>query len=178
MATLSTVQPITPAAAQEFARDYVAAWNSHQPERVLSHMTEDVLYEDSSWPTPMRGRAAVQQFLIGTWRAVPDLRIELTEGPLIDPRKPTLGTHWRASATHTGTWNPPGLEATGLRLSFDGADVVEFRGDKLSRVRVVYDVADIMRQLGVLSAPGSRGERMMIRFANLATEVRKRRRRH
>ena len=177
MATISTLQPLTPAFAQEFATDYVAAWNAHQLERVLAYMTEDILYEDAGSPAPMRGRPAVREYLTATWRAVPDLRIELTDGPFIDPRKPMLASHWRATATHTGLWSPPGLEATGCRLSFGGADILEFREDKICRARVVYDVADIMQQLGVLSKPGSRGERMMIKFANLATEVRRRRRR-
>lgn len=175
MATISSLQPVTPVFAQEFAGRYVAAWNSHQPERLLSHMTEDVLYEDPGWPTPMRGRAAVRQFLLATWRAVPDLQIELTEGPLVDPRKPLAATHWRASATHTGMWSPPGLEPTGRSVSLDGADLLEFRDDKICRARVVYDVADLMRQLGVLPPHGSRGERMTMTLANLATKLRRRR---
>lgn len=175
MATISTLQPVTPAFAQDFSEKYAAAWNSHQPERLLSMMTEDALYEDSGWPQPMRGRAAIRQFLNSTWQAVPDLRIEITEGPMVDPRKPMATTYWRATATQTGLWNPPGLDATGRSLSFDGASLIEFRDNKVSRACVVYDVADVMRQLGIMPAPGSRGERAMMRFANLATKVRNRR---
>ena len=176
MATISSLQPVTPAFAQEFSEKYVAAWNSHQPERLLSMMTEDALYEDSGWPQPMRGRNAIRQFLNSTWQAVPDLRIDITEGPMVDPRKPMATTFWRATATHTGRWNPPGLDATGRSLSFDGASLVEFRDNKVCRSLVVYDVADAMRQLGILPDPGSRGERATMRMANLMTKIRGRRR--
>lgn len=177
MATISTLQPVTPAFAQEFTEKYVAAWNSHQAERLLSMMTEDALYEDSGWPQPMRGRSAIREFLNSTWKAVPDLRIEITEGPMVDPRKPMSAAYWRATATQTGAWIPPGLDATGRSLSFDGASLIEFRDNNLCRACVVYDVADVMRQLGILSAQGSRGERAMMRVANLMTAVRRRRHR-
>jgi steroid delta-isomerase-like uncharacterized protein len=176
MATISTLQPVTPAFAQEFSDKFVEAWNSHQPERVLSMMTEEALYEDSGWPQPMRGRPAIRQFLTATWQAVPDLRIEITEGPMVDPRRPMAVTYWRATGTHTGLWNPPGLDATERSLSFAGASLIEFRDNKVSRAHVVYDVADVMRQLGLLPAQGSRPERAMMRMANVATRVRNRRR--
>ena len=175
MATISTLQPVTPAFAQEFTEKYIAAWNSHQPDRLLALMTEDALYEDSGWPQPMRGKTAIQQFLNATWQAVPDLRIEITDGPMVDARKPMAATFWRATATQTGYWNPPGLDATGRSLSFEGAGLIEFRDNMLSRARVVYDVAEVMRQLGLLPAQGSRGERGMMRMANMATKVRNRR---
>jgi len=35
---------------QQFSERYLAAWNSHQPEQVLSLMTEDVVHEDAGWP--------------------------------------------------------------------------------------------------------------------------------
>lgn len=175
MATLSTLQPVTAAFAQDFEKRYTAAWNAHQPERLLSMMTEDVLFEDPSWAVPMRGHAAVREFLVGTWRAVPDLRIELTDGPLVDPRKPLAASSWRASGTHTGPWDPPGLDATGRPISFDGVDLLEFRDEKICRARAHYDVAAIMRQLGVLPPQRSRGERTTMLLANVATRIRKRR---
>src|SRR5436190_17446693 len=48
----------------EWIRDFLLqwqdAWNSHEVERVLALMTEDVEYRDDSWPKPMRGHADVR----------------------------------------------------------------------------------------------------------------------
>jgi len=41
-------------------------------------------------------------------------------------------------------------------------------------VRVVYDVAELLRQLGVLPKGGSRGERMAFWGANVRTRLRRR----
>ena len=125
-------------------------------------------------PSAVICRAAVGGFLEPTWLAVPDLSFELTEGPLVDPAAPKTAGCWRASATHTGIWDPPGLSPTGQRISFEGTSVEEFRDGKICRMRVVYDVAGIMRQLGVLPKAGSRGERAIIALANLQTQLRRR----
>ena len=59
-------------------------------------------------------------------------------------------------------------------MSFGGAAFYELRDGKACRVRVVYDVASILRQMGVLPHAGSRGERMMTTTANVLTRLRKR----
>jgi len=59
-------------------------------------------------------------------------------------------------------------------MSFDGAAFYELRDGKACRIRVVYDVTSILRQMGVLPRAGSRGERMMTTTANAMTRIRKR----
>jgi hypothetical protein len=81
---------------------------------------------------------------------------------------------WRASGTHTGRWDPPGLSATARRITFERVSVDELCDGKICRIRVVYDVAAVMRQLGVLPRAGSLGERAIIGRANLQTQLRRR----
>src|SRR4051794_28798980 len=69
----------------EFAQQWLGAWNSHDPDRLLALMTEDIVYDDSAWPTTMRGHAQVREFLDHAWRGMPDMRFELREGPFIHP---------------------------------------------------------------------------------------------
>ena len=154
--------------AQQFSEQYVAAWNSHQPEQVLSLMTDDVVYEDAAWPGgEIRGHAGVRAFLEATWRAVPDMKLTLEDSVLLDPVNPRSASYWQAAATNTGGWDPPGLSATGRQISFHGGSFLEFREGKVCRIRVVYDVAEILRQLGVLPKGGSAGERLIMTVANL-----------
>jgi len=42
----------------EFAQRWAAAWNSHEPARLLELMTEDIVYDDSAWTTTVHHRPA------------------------------------------------------------------------------------------------------------------------
>jgi steroid delta-isomerase-like uncharacterized protein len=153
---------------------WAEAWNSHQPDRVVALMTDDIVYDDSAWPKTMRGHADVREFLDHTWRAFPDLVFEATDGPFLHPSEPKAAVYWRGSATHAGPIDPPGLAPTGKRMEFEGADFHEYRDGKLARLRIVFDMADAMRQLGGLPDPGSRAERLAVTLANFRGKVRRR----
>lgn len=69
---------------QAFAAEWVAAWNSHDLERVLSHYAEDVeLYAPASTrftgdPTGrVRGKTALRDYWAYALTAVPDLAFTL-----------------------------------------------------------------------------------------------------
>jgi hypothetical protein len=49
------------------------------------------------------------------------------------------------------------------------------RDGLVSRIRLVVDMADVMRQLDMLPAPGSRGERAIAMMQRLQTKVSRRR---
>ena len=158
--------------AEDLSDRMLIGWNRHDADALLAVMTEDVSYEDSSWPKTMHGKFEVREFLQATWRAVPDLTFEF-ETAIPGPRMQVIN-YWRATATQTGVWDPPGLDATGNRFVFEGAFFGEVRDGKLSRIKVVYDVAAILRQVGVLPEQGSRAEKATIALANLRTRLRKR----
>jgi steroid delta-isomerase-like uncharacterized protein len=150
-----------------FVERWADAWNSHSPERVLELMTDDVVYDDSAWPKTMRGHADVREFLDHSWRAFPDLNFGVREGPYVHASEPKAAFWWDGGGTHTGLLDPPGLKATGKRMELDGADFHEYRDGKVARLRVVFDVAGSMRQLGVLPPTGGGQERMLARITNL-----------
>jgi steroid delta-isomerase-like uncharacterized protein len=159
---------------EDFAERWLDAWNSHDPERVLDLMDEDCVYDDSAWPRTMRSHADVREFLGWTWRALPDLRFEPEAGPFVHPTEPKAAYYWRGYATHTGPLDPPGLAPTGRRIEMEGGDFHEYRDGKLVRVRIVFDMADTMRQLGVLPAAGGREERLITRLAGLRAKLTRR----
>jgi steroid delta-isomerase-like uncharacterized protein len=152
---------------------WLAAWNSQEPDRVLELMTDDVVYDDSAWPTTMRGHAQVREFLEHTFRAFPDLRFELMGGLYLDPDAPRAAGRWRGLATNTGPIDPPGLAPTGRSIEMEGVDFHEYRDGKISRLTILFDGADVATQLGLLPEPGSRGERLMTRLANLQRRFRR-----
>ena len=122
---------VDPAFALEFSQRLIVAWNAHQADQLLELMTDDVVYDDASWPARMHGQAAVRGFLESTWRAVPDLSLELIEGPLVDPAAPQdRRLLARASAPRPAPGIRPACHPTARRISFEGATVEDFRDGK------------------------------------------------
>jgi steroid delta-isomerase-like uncharacterized protein len=166
---------------EAFVRDFLprwlAAWKSHQPERLFELMTEDIVYDDSAWPTMMRGYADVRVFVNSVWRAFPDLEFEMTDGPYLHPGAEKAAFLWRGTGTHTGPLDPPGFAPTGKRIELEGVDFHEYREGKVSRLNVVFDMMDVARQLGTLPRAGSRAEKAMATAQRLAVQARSRLRR-
>ena len=166
---------------EAFVRDFLprwlAAWKSHQPERLFELMTEDIVYDDSAWPTMMRGYADVRVFVNSVWRAFPDLEFEMTDGPYLHPGAARAAFLWRGTGTHTGPLDPPGFAPTGKRIELEGVDFQEYREGKVSRLNVVFDMMDVARQLGTLPRAGSRAEKAMATAQRLAVQARSRLRR-
>jgi predicted ester cyclase len=133
----------------------VPAFNAHDADGFVAVMTEDVVFEHSAAPAPMHGRAEVSAFYRNNiWTAFPDVTIELMDGPFFHPHAPRISFNWFAAGTHTGPLDPPGLAPTGKRVEFDVREIAEIRKGLVGRIRLVVDMADVMRQLGMLPAPG------------------------
>ena len=146
---------------REFVPRWLAAWNSRNADRVLELLTDDVEVRDDSWPEAMHGHAEVRAFLEALWHAVPDMTFELLDGPYIVPGEPRASFHWRGSGTFTGRMDPPGFAPTGRRWEVDGVDFQVYRGGRIAKLRVIFDLMTVSRQLGVMPAAGSTAERAM-----------------
>ena len=179
MANASTTQAtdLDRAWVEDFARRWEEAWNSHEPERLLNLMTEDIVYDDSAWPRTMRGHADVREFLDHTWRALPDLEFELGEEPFLLPGGAKAVLYWKGTATFTGPLDPPGFAASGARLAFDGFDLHEYRDGRVARLRIVFDVMDVSRQAGLMPKRGSGAEKAGAAVQRIAMQARDRLRR-
>lgn len=163
--------------AAEFADRWLSAWNSHQPDRLLELMTEDIEYDDSAWPRQMRGYGDVREFLESTWRALPDLEFKLVDGPFLMSGQPKAAFYWTGAGTFTGPLDPPGLAPTGTRIAFDGFDLHEYRDGRVCRLRITFDMMDVSRQIGMAPKHGSRLEKAGAAAQRLGMRVRQRVRR-
>ena len=61
---------------RDFEQRFQDAWNSHQADRVLVLMTEDIEYRDDAWPKTVRARPEVREFLDAVGRRSPDLTFD------------------------------------------------------------------------------------------------------
>ena len=117
------------------------AWNSHDPEKVAACFTEDIVYEDVAQGHISRGRDEVHKWAEGAFFGVEDLKFEIL---LSNVHKGHGTAEWIVSGTDKGLFD------TGKNFSVHGVSIYEVRHGKISRYKEFYDVATIMRQVGVL----------------------------
>jgi len=125
------------------AEKWIAAWNSHDPEKMLSAFTSDVFYEDVAFGEVSHGSIELRKFAASEYEAVPDLKLELLRTSVSNGR----GTiEWTFSGTDKDIFK------TGKKFSVRGVSVIDVKDGKISRSLDFYDAATIMRQVGVLPA--------------------------
>ena len=143
IASMMVLVAVTAAAqkkASRVAESFIAAWNSHEVEKVIPVFTNDVLYEDVTFGAVNHGSAELRKFATSIFAAVPDVRFDLVNST-VDRKHGTI--EW----VFTGT--DRGLYKTGKRFSVRGVSVIDLRGGRISRNLDFYDAASIMRQIGL-----------------------------
>jgi steroid delta-isomerase-like uncharacterized protein len=132
------------AAAQKktsIADGWIAAWNSHDAEKVVAIFTTDVLYEDVTLAAVSHGSAELRKFAASAFEAVPDMKFELVNS---SAERGHGSIEWIFSGTDHG------LYKTGKRFSVRGVSAIDLRGGKISRELDFYNAASVMRQVGLL----------------------------
>jgi steroid delta-isomerase-like uncharacterized protein len=124
-------------------REYVAAWNSHDVDRLTSLFAENGSYGEFGLGRVMLGREETRRHLIATFASLPDLTITPTGEPLSSGGR--VYWKWVMMATHQGEF--AGLPATGKRFELRGASVLLTKGDKIVRGADCFDVGSIVDQV-------------------------------
>jgi steroid delta-isomerase-like uncharacterized protein len=158
-------------AAYEFCRRYTEAWNSHEADRLLELLTDDIVWEDPSLPEKAaRGHDGVRAWLESTWRAMPDATFTNVDDQVYvsnDGRR--IAAPWRLEATLLGPLEPPGFAATGSPVQMSGVDLMEdFEDNRARRIRTIYDGLGLARQIGAAPEPGTRNERVGVVLQRMA----------
>ena len=140
------------AAAQDCTKDqlfqdFTAGWSQDMP-RLLSTVTDDVVYEDATLGVVNHGKEELRAFAQGFFNAFPDLHFTMTScfvsGKL-------AATEWIGTGTHKG--DMPGMPATNKVASIRGVSVIELQDGKIKHDTDYWDMATMMRQLGFLPGP-------------------------
>jgi steroid delta-isomerase-like uncharacterized protein len=160
---------------RSFVQRWLAGWNDHDAGALVALCAKDVRWEDPALPEPEHGRAAVREFLDGTWSMFPDLSFTLPEPPMLAVEGPCASQAWRMTGTMLGSDPWAGFAATGRRMEIEGIDIYEFRDGLVSNYRGRYDLAEVARQLGLAPARGSRPERTMAFLQRTSMRLRRRR---
>jgi len=125
------------------AEQWIAAWNSHSPDKMIPLFTADIFYEDVAFGEVSHGSAELRKFVASEFEGVPDLELKLL-------RANVHGGHGTIEWTFSGT--DKDVFKTGKKFSVRGVSVIDVRDGKISRNLDFYDAATIMREVGVLPA--------------------------
>ncbi|TMK99014.1 MAG: ester cyclase [Actinobacteria bacterium] len=164
---VSASQTSSAAELRGFVDRYLAAWNGCDADAMAQLVTEDVVWADPALPEPARGIAAVQEFMLTSVRAFPDLRFSEPDPPVLAVAGDLVLWGWRMEGTHRGVIDPPGFAPTGRGMRVEGVDQWIMRRGRISRYRAFYDMNEVARQLGIAPAPGGRAERAAVALQRL-----------
>jgi steroid delta-isomerase-like uncharacterized protein len=158
---------------------------TRSPVEIARHIFEDVLNRRDAdalrpyWADDLveelptgtaRGPDEMAQYFAETFAALPDFHITPEK---IAGEGDTVFVKWRVNATFTGSqWQ--GIEATGDRIELRGIDCFTFRGGQIVRNEVVFDQMSFGRQIGMMPAQDSVGERGMKSAFNARTKLKRR----
>jgi steroid delta-isomerase-like uncharacterized protein len=133
-------------ASQPIADAWIAFWNSHGSSGAADLFTDDAFYEDLtgvgvSYHGPKEIQSFAQAFATGS----PDYKVELVSAVIEGDLKGGHGLiEWIFSGTDVG------LYKTGKKYSMRGATVFDLEGGKIARNSDYWDLATLLRQVGVL----------------------------
>ena len=172
MSTETTDAALDAGFLEDFSHRWLGAWNRHAPDALARLCTEDVEFTDPAIGT-VRGREAVADWVRTCDRAFPDYRFEEPEPAYLATDRPKAIVPWRMLGTNTGPIEPPGFAPTGRPMVLEGVDHWWFTGELVSRYRADYDLNGLLRQLGIVPEPGSRGERAMVLMQRAGARLRR-----
>lgn len=131
-----------------FVLDLTAAFNRHDPDAVAAYYAEDGILADWGGGRYVVGRAAIRDFIAGTFTSSPDACLELT-GFIAQGGR--FADECFLSGTHTG--DSPGMPATNRPYCIHVAGIGEVVHRRIVQHSVYWNAAEYWAQLGVLPAP-------------------------
>ena len=130
---------------QQLIADLIAAWNSHDVERVAAFYAPDYEETDVAQAKVQRGREGIRRTAALYLRAFPDLQVTLND-LVIDGNRAALIWSW--CGTHRGTFMriPP----TGRAVAVRGASFLIIEDGQIRRGARIWDLAGLLRAIGLL----------------------------
>jgi steroid delta-isomerase-like uncharacterized protein len=121
------------------------AWNAHDPEQVERYYTPDCEEVDVAAHEPQRGSATIRKLMKYYMRAFPDVEILMDE-LVINGAQAALV--WTLRGTHRGRFM--NIPPTGRRVNVRGTTVMTICDGRIHRVVRIWDVAGLLRGIGLL----------------------------
>ncbi len=130
---------------ERFAREVIAAWNSHDPDRIARLYADNYVGTDVSQADPQYGPQGIRATATRYLEAFPDLVLMPEETVIQDNR---IAVAFTARGTHTGPMM--NIPPTGRAATIRGVSLFTLTDGKITRALHVWDVAGFLRSIGLL----------------------------
>ena len=130
---------------KQFANEFVAAWNSHDADRVASYYAPDYVEVDVAQKAPERGRDTIRRKVLYYLRAFPDLHVTLDDCVAEDGR---LALFWTWRGTHTSHFM--NIPPSGRQVIVRGTSLLRLADGQIRQGLRVWDLAGLLRGVGLL----------------------------
>ncbi|WAC90175.1 ester cyclase [Mycobacterium sp. Aquia_213] len=154
-----------------FIDRYIAAWSLKDGAAVSTCMTEDAIWHEPTTAKPVEGRCRVADFVSETVRTFPDICHSNPFPPVITADAKAALVPWRITGTHLGVIDPPGFAGTGKTIDVFAIDIWQFRSGLIWRGQSIWNLAEMLQQLGIMPARGSAAERALARAQRWRSKV-------
>ena len=138
--------------------EFIAAWDTHDADRAVAILSDDVVWQDVGSPEPMHGKAAARQYIQSWFTALPDMKSEVKNRVVSEDQ---VATEVQFTGTNTGPLQmaagAPAMPATGKQVMGKGVYFMRIRNGKAVEMHTYPDTAGMMMQLGLIPAPGQGG---------------------
>jgi steroid delta-isomerase-like uncharacterized protein len=128
-------------AQNPLVKKWIDGWNSSTPQILVSDFTPDGYYEDVPSGLSKTGSKGISDLHKEFHELIGGLNLKLVAAH-IERDHGTI--EWILGGTDNGMWK------TGKAFSVPGVSVIEVKNGRISRDLDYYDVATIMKQVGVL----------------------------
>ena len=148
------------------------AFNDGDLDRAAGLVTDDFELVDVAAGQTFRGPGGLRDWLSTFRTALPDARTEVVNVVSAGDR---VATEHIGRGTHAGDFVTPGgtIPPTGRSVELRFGELYELSDGKIAAMRAYYDTSTLLRQLGLLPAQGSGGERAMTTMMGLGVKARR-----
>jgi steroid delta-isomerase-like uncharacterized protein len=154
---------MTEAQMRTVAETVFRAWNAHDVEGILEHLTDDVIWAEPSLVEPARGKEAVTADLKDSFSTFPDLSFEEEDFHVFpNTEQGAFIVTWTLTGTMTGSSKATGLPATGKQVRISGTQISRVRGNLIYEYVIVYDMLNFLQQLGALPKSDGLGFKALV----------------
>lgn len=128
--------------ANQFAVQWIEAYNSHNPEIILDMYDEQVTNIQFPWRKSVQGREAMRTTYINVFNAFPDIHIEAEN---IVEETPWVVIEWRFSGTMKGSF--AGHSPNNNSFDMRGCEIFQIENGKIVIQHGYWDKATMFDQL-------------------------------
>jgi steroid delta-isomerase-like uncharacterized protein len=141
---------VSPQALIAAARAPVEGYNEKDWKQVKASITPDFRYEEMATARKATGADATIELWKGWGDALPDSRAEFRDAYVADHGTVVLEMTWKG--THRGPLQTPAgpIAATGRQIDVPACMIVGVEDGKARSTRHYFDMATLLRQLGVI----------------------------